>query len=55
MEQCIAHVARRDDRLVHVAPLLKMFGEWGEKGQGSGLSRLSENAAFRISSFRHKK
>ena len=23
-----AHIAGRDDRLVHVAPLLEMFGEW---------------------------
>lgn len=23
-----AHIAGRDDRLVHVAPLLEMFGKW---------------------------
>ena len=25
-----AHLAGRDDRLVHVAPLLEMFGKWDD-------------------------
>ena len=25
-----AHIARRDDRLVHVSPLLEMFGKWDD-------------------------
>ncbi|GJQ49763.1 MAG: hypothetical protein K8F34_05465 [Candidatus Kuenenia stuttgartiensis] len=30
MEQRIRIHAGRDDRLVHVAPLLEIFGKWGD-------------------------